>query len=171
MDAAVLEMVLTAFEETRDDALGHGHDAPQALKEAMTAAGDPRRDFDEALRKAFSHEQVARVLEAPLARYADLPRGIDALAAWLGAERTEGGERGAKFVERRGESVFAFGRHQGRTLAEVAREAPDYLRWILLALEGTAIGYIDDMGTEDPSDDVLYNESAWAGGEDGKRRR
>ncbi|MBI2241570.1 MAG: hypothetical protein HYU59_12305 [Magnetospirillum gryphiswaldense] len=38
MDAAVLEMVLTAFEETRADALGHGHDATQALKEALTAA-------------------------------------------------------------------------------------------------------------------------------------
>lgn len=38
MDAAVLEMVLTAFEETRADALNHGHDLAQALKEATTAA-------------------------------------------------------------------------------------------------------------------------------------
>lgn len=38
MDAAVLEMVLTAFEETRADALGHGHDLAQAVKEATTAA-------------------------------------------------------------------------------------------------------------------------------------
>lgn len=38
MDAAVLEMVLTAFEETRHDALAQGHDGEVALKEAMTAA-------------------------------------------------------------------------------------------------------------------------------------
>ena len=38
MDAAILEMVLTAFEETRNDALRQGHDGSVALAEAMTAA-------------------------------------------------------------------------------------------------------------------------------------
>lgn len=38
MDAAILEMVLTAFEETRDDALAHGNDTATAVKEAFTAA-------------------------------------------------------------------------------------------------------------------------------------
>jgi len=38
MDAAVLEMVLTAFEETHTDALSHGNDVAQAIKEATTAA-------------------------------------------------------------------------------------------------------------------------------------
>ena len=38
MDAAILEMVLTAFEETHNDALSQGHDGSIAVKEAMTAA-------------------------------------------------------------------------------------------------------------------------------------
>lgn len=38
MDAAVLEMVLTAFEETRGDALAQGHDAAAAEREAIVAA-------------------------------------------------------------------------------------------------------------------------------------
>lgn len=38
MDAAILEMVLTAFEETRSDALGQGKDGATAIKEAFVAA-------------------------------------------------------------------------------------------------------------------------------------
>jgi hypothetical protein len=38
MDAAILEMVLTAFEETRTDALAQGQDNNIALREAFTAA-------------------------------------------------------------------------------------------------------------------------------------
>lgn len=38
MDAAVMEMILTAFEETRNDALAQGQDADTAIKEAYTAA-------------------------------------------------------------------------------------------------------------------------------------
>lgn len=38
MDAAILEMVLTAFEETHHDALAQGHDRLTAIAEAFTAA-------------------------------------------------------------------------------------------------------------------------------------
>lgn len=38
MDAATLEMVLTAYEETRRDALDHGHDEAVANNEGITAA-------------------------------------------------------------------------------------------------------------------------------------
>ena len=40
-------------------------------------------------------------------------------------------DRRGKFVWCAAEITFAFGRHQGRTLREVAGEAPDYLEWIL----------------------------------------
>lgn len=38
MDAALMEMVLTAYEETRSDALAQGRDGATADREAVTAA-------------------------------------------------------------------------------------------------------------------------------------
>jgi DNA polymerase-3 subunit epsilon len=70
------------------------------------------------------------VLEAQLERYSDLPRSVEELDAWTGSRPDAVDERG-KFVRRQEEIVFAFGKHQGRPLRDVAREAPDYLRWIV----------------------------------------
>lgn len=69
------------------------------------------------------------VLEAQLARYPDLPGDVAGLEAW---QRAASGavDREGKLVWRGGEATFAFGRHQGRTLRDVARETPDYLEWI-----------------------------------------
>jgi DNA polymerase-3 subunit epsilon len=71
---------------------------------------------------------VADVLDAQLVRYEDLPRGIAELAAWIAPESSE---RATKFALREGTLVFAFGRHLGRPLDDVARDTPDYLRWLL----------------------------------------
>jgi DNA polymerase III subunit epsilon len=71
---------------------------------------------------------VADVLDAQLVRYEDLPRSIAELAAWIAPEASE---RATKFALREGTLVFAFGRHLGRPLDDVARDTPDYLRWLL----------------------------------------
>ncbi len=73
-------------------------------------------------------EAAADVLDAQLRRYEDLPRGVAELAAWIAPEPSD---RATKFTFRDGAPVFAFGRHVGRLLDEVARETPDYLRWLL----------------------------------------
>lgn len=70
------------------------------------------------------------VLDGQLERYDDLPRSVDELDAWCGPMAVTV-DRAGKFVWREGEVAFSFGRYQGRLLREVAREQPDYLRWIL----------------------------------------
>jgi DNA polymerase-3 subunit epsilon len=70
------------------------------------------------------------VLDAQLERYVDLPRSVAELDEWGGPGRDAVDEHG-KFVRRGDDIVFAFGRHQGRSLRDVAREAPDYLQWIV----------------------------------------
>jgi DNA polymerase-3 subunit epsilon len=70
------------------------------------------------------------VLEAQLERYPDLPRTVEGLDAWT-RSRPDAVDEEGKFVRRQEEIVFAFGKHQGRTLRDVARAEPDYLRWIV----------------------------------------
>ncbi|MHC4137992.1 MAG: exonuclease domain-containing protein [Planctomycetota bacterium] len=70
------------------------------------------------------------VLDAQLERYPDVPRTVEELDAWL-RPRGETADEQGKFVQRGGEIVFNFGKHRGRSLEEVAREAPDYLDWIV----------------------------------------
>jgi DNA polymerase-3 subunit epsilon len=70
------------------------------------------------------------VLEAQLERYSDLPRTVEELDKWSRSRKDAVDEQG-KFVRRHDEILFAFGKHQGRSLRDVAREAPDYLQWIV----------------------------------------
>ncbi len=73
----------------------------------------------------------AEVLDAQLARYEDLPRSVDELAEWCHPRPENAVDREGKFVWREGRAVFAFGRYRDRALEEVAREAADYLEWIV----------------------------------------
>lgn len=75
---------------------------------------------------------TADVLAAQLDRYPDLPSDVAALDAVLTPPAPPGAvDRAGKFVLREGKIVFAFGRHAGRPLVEVARTQRDYLEWIL----------------------------------------
>jgi DNA polymerase III subunit epsilon len=76
-------------------------------------------------------EATAEVLEAQLERYAELPRTVDELDAWCFPVPPGAADRSGKFLLREGRVVFAFGKHQGRPLDEVARTSPDYLEWLL----------------------------------------
>jgi DNA polymerase-3 subunit epsilon len=71
------------------------------------------------------------ILDAQLERYPDLPRSVEELAIWSGSGRLNGVDPSGKFVWKDGEVIFAFGKHQGRSLRRIAGEAPDYLEWIL----------------------------------------
>jgi DNA polymerase-3 subunit epsilon len=72
------------------------------------------------------------VLEAQLARYDDVPDTPEAIEAWLQPPALPGAaDRTGKFVLRDGRPAFNFGKHRGRALADVASEAPDYLKWLL----------------------------------------
>lgn len=89
------------------------------------------RDLEGAHGAAADVEASAAVLEAQLARYDDLPRDVEGLDAWCRPAPAGAVDREGKFVVRDGEVVFAFGKHQGRPLADVARRQPDYLQWLL----------------------------------------
>ena len=70
------------------------------------------------------------VLDAQLERYEDLPRDVAELDSWT-HPRPGAVDSAGKFIEKDGEILFAFGKHRGRKLEEVARETPDYLRWVI----------------------------------------
>jgi DNA polymerase-3 subunit epsilon len=71
------------------------------------------------------------ILEAELERYDDLPRDVESLAAWILRIPADAVDGAGKFVWREGDATFAFGKHQGKTLREVAASAPGYLEWIV----------------------------------------
>lgn len=72
------------------------------------------------------------VLLAQLARYPDLPRDLGDLDAASGGRRPDWAtECGKVRWNSDGDAVLAFGKHKGQRLVDVARAAPDFLRWIL----------------------------------------
>ncbi|MBI4491836.1 MAG: 3'-5' exonuclease [Chloroflexi bacterium] len=89
---------------------GHAHPKPHASKEDVLAA--------------------LEVLEAQLARYEDLPREVEALHQFCDPSSGDRIDSDGKFVWRDDVAVIAFGRHEGTPLAQLARELPDYLRWV-----------------------------------------
>jgi len=70
------------------------------------------------------------VLEAQLERYTDLPRSVEELDVWT-RTRPDAIDEAGKFVRRGDDVVFAFGKHRGRSLRDVAAQAPDYLDWVV----------------------------------------
>ncbi len=70
-------------------------------------------------------EAAARVLDAQLERYPDLPREAAALHDWFVDVDLTG-----RFRREGDQVVFAFGKYRGRALAEVAKQDPGYLMWL-----------------------------------------
>jgi DNA polymerase-3 subunit epsilon len=69
---------------------------------------------------------TAEILDAMLARYADLPRGVAELH-----ERFKSVDAAGKFSSVGGEVRFAFSDYRGQALDAVARSHPGFLQWIL----------------------------------------
>ena len=71
-----------------------------------------------------------RVLKAQLERYPDLPRDVAELHGFCNPAGDRYLDSGRKFEWRHGQPAFAFGKHHGRPLQEIAKEKPDYLKWM-----------------------------------------
>jgi DNA polymerase III subunit epsilon len=69
---------------------------------------------------------TAEVLDAQVARYEDLPGTVEGLHELLTDV-----DIGGRFRREKGRITFAFGKHAGLALHEVARTDPSYLRWML----------------------------------------
>lgn len=74
-------------------------------------------------------EATAKVLAAMLDRYEDLPRSVSGLhKQFMDPGAVDLGER---FTRVEGEIRFRFGKYRGQPLDAVARNSPDYLKWML----------------------------------------
>jgi DNA polymerase-3 subunit epsilon len=106
-------------EERRDLSAAAQFYLGRAHEEAHTALGDIRT--------------AAAVLSAQLARYPKVPRDLRGLHEYCDEFAPFRTELDRWFKGPAEARVFRRGRHRGQALAEVAREAPDYLRWMLNA--------------------------------------
>jgi DNA polymerase-3 subunit epsilon len=127
-DRRILDMQ-TIFhrEERRDLTAAARYYLGREHEEAHTALGDIRTS--------------AAVLAAQLDRYPHVPRDLDGLHAYCEEFAPFWTEVDRWFASPEEGRVFRRGKHRGQALADVAREAPDYLRWML--------------GTDDMDEDVL----------------
>lgn len=69
------------------------------------------------------------VLDAQLARYADLPRTVPGL--YMHFREANAVDSSGHFTRVNGQLRFSFGKYRGQPLDEVARTKPDYLEWML----------------------------------------
>lgn len=72
-----------------------------------------------------------KVLAAQLQRYPDLPTGMAELADFCAQTTSRFLDSGGWFESRHGQPAFARGKYRGRLLAQVARDDPGYLDWML----------------------------------------
>lgn len=87
------------------------------------------RDHDGAHGAAADARATAAVLDAMLARYAELPRDVAGLNEHF--KGPDAVDANGLFRRVEGEVRFTFGRFRGQPLAAVAVREPDYLRWML----------------------------------------
>jgi DNA polymerase-3 subunit epsilon len=129
-------------EEPRDLSAAARFYLDREHEEAHTALGDIRTS--------------AAVLGAQLDRYSHLPKDLDALHGYCEEFAPFRTEVDRWFAGEEGARVFRRGKHKGQPLLEVARTAPDYLRWML--------------GVDDMDEDVLsiVRAAAEGGGKDDK---
>ena len=104
-------------EERRDLSAAARFYLEREHEEAHTALGDIRTS--------------AAVLGAQLARYPSVPRDLDGLHAYCEEYSPTRTEVDRWFSAEADGRVFRRGKHKGLPLADVAKEAPDYLRWMI----------------------------------------
>lgn len=99
------------------------------------------REHEEAHNALADIRTSAGVLGAQLSRYPHIPRDLDGLHAYCEEYAPTRTELERWFSPEEEGRVFRRGKHRGRPLADVAREEPDYLRWM--------------MGADDMDEDVV----------------
>jgi DNA polymerase III subunit epsilon len=76
-------------------------------------------------------EMTLRVLAAQLERYAELPRSVEELHELFCAGMDQDLDPEGRFRLVKGEPTVNFGRNRGRTLRELSRQEPGFIKWIL----------------------------------------
>lgn len=99
------------------------------------------REHEEAHSALGDIRTSAAVLAAQLERYQSVPRDLDGLHAYCEEYAPFRTEVDRWFTGPEDGRRFRRGKHKGQALADIAREAPDYLQWML--------------GADDMDEDVL----------------
>lgn len=76
-------------------------------------------------------EATIRVLEGQFAKYPDLPRAVDPLAEFCDQRDPNWADRKGRFKWHNGELIVNFGKKQGQTLRDIAKNEPGFLRWMI----------------------------------------
>jgi DNA polymerase-3 subunit epsilon len=76
-------------------------------------------------------EMTLRVLEGQLAHYDDIPRSVEELHDLFCSGLDQDLDPEGRFRVVSGEPTVNFGRYRGRSLKEMSRDEPGFLRWIL----------------------------------------
>lgn len=91
-----------------------------------------KKDLTGAHRAEADVRATAEILWAQAEHYADLPKDVAGLDAWCSQIDPSRVDADGKFVWKGGEAAFGFGgKHKGKTLREVVRSDPGYLRWMV----------------------------------------
>jgi DNA polymerase-3 subunit epsilon len=90
-----------------------------------------RRFHDGAHRAQADVMATLDVLDGELAMYPELPRGTTALAEWCATKEPGFVDFDGKLRWRGGEAVFTFGKVQGLSLREVAKNDRGFLEWMV----------------------------------------
>jgi len=89
------------------------------------------RSLDGAHRAEADAVAAADVLLGQLERYPDLPREVGALYEALHPTDPNSVDASGKLAWHDGQAVLTFGKHRDRSLQELVKSEPDYLRWVL----------------------------------------
>ncbi len=116
------------------------------LENAHTAAADTMATYE--------------VLKAQLDRYPDLENDVDFLAEYT-EQNNCADYAGRILYDKNGVEVFGFGKHKGRSVAEVFREEPSYYTWMM---NGDFPKYTQKVITE-----IRLRDAASAAGKKEKR--
>lgn len=71
------------------------------------------------------------ILDAQVARYGDLPKDVEGLGAYCDKKDPSWVDPDGKLVWKNGEIIFNFSKYRGKSLKEMCRDEPDFLKWIL----------------------------------------
>ncbi len=76
-------------------------------------------------------DATVRVLEGQFEKYPDLPRDIEPLAEFCDQRDPSWVDRKGRFKWSNGEVIINFGKKQGKLLKDLARNEPNFLRWMI----------------------------------------
>jgi DNA polymerase-3 subunit epsilon len=102
--------------EPRDLTAAYAFYCGQTLENAHSALADASATAD--------------ILLAQITRYTDLPRTVPALHAHLHPTQPNWVDKEGKVVWLNNQPVLSFGKHKNKSLQELSRTEPAYLRWV-----------------------------------------